>query len=392
MGMWTRKYCAPGSRLVTGPLGSRTGVAFVFAVIALTVLLILGTTFVQMGINDTRNAGVYKRQVQTQQLAEAALDRCVWMMQQDSGGADQINNKLQNYGQYTSPEWVTDEGDSYSFEADAPYNGIADTVLLMSEGRAANGEAEQLRVVLKYLPTQSPVFGHALYANHNLTVGGDTIIDGHPELGGAGIYANGNIKYLGNSTTTIGDIHATGSISGTTIQEPPEAVQVEYAPQVAMPEIDLEWYRANCDSYYGDDVSLSGGTLGDWDDPHITFVDGFVSLSGTFEGVGTIVSTDGFRVTGNVEYADGSSALALLTTGDFMMAGTVTVSGLVYAHSVLDDSSFTGVGTPTIIGGICADVINVNGTINVEWDPRLKDIKGLPGFQGQVQTLSWERL
>jgi len=380
-----------GSPLQARARCSGAGIAFVFAIIALAVLLILGATFTQMGIHDVRNAGVYKRQVQTQQLAEAALDRCVWMMQQDSGGTDQINNKLQNYGHYDSPAWVTDDGSSYSFQATAPYNGIADTVLLSTEGCAPNGEAEQLRIVLKYLPTQSPVFGHALYSNHNLSIGGDTFIDGHPELGGAGVYANGNMKFIGSTTTVVGDIHTTGSISGSTNQQPPEAVQVEYAPQVAMPEIDIEWYRTNCDTYYGDDVTLNGGTLGDWDDPHIVFVDGLVSISGTFEGVGTIVSTDGFKVTGNIEYADGTTGLAMLTIGDFKIAGTATVRGLIYAHSVVDDAMFTGTGTPTIIGGVCADVVKVNGTMDIEWDPRLKDIKSLPGFQGQVQTLSWQR-
>jgi hypothetical protein len=223
-------------------------------------------------------------------------------------------------------------------------------------------------------------------------VGGDTVIDGHPELGGAGIFANGNIEFVGSSTTMIGDIYSTGSISGNTTQQPPEAVQVEYAPQIAMPEIDIEWYRTNCDMYYGADVTLNGGTLGTWDDPYIIFVDGFVKISGSFQGVGTIVSTDGFRVTGNIDYADGGSALAMLTIGDFRIAGSATVNGLIYAHSVLDDSSFTGTGTATIIGGVAADVIDVTGTINVEWDPRLKDMQSLPGFQGQVQTLSWERL
>ncbi|MGD8239030.1 MAG: hypothetical protein PVH68_10790 [Armatimonadota bacterium] len=390
--MTATSRAAVGRIFDSRPCGSRAGIAFVFAIIALAVLLILGATFVQMGIHDVRNAGVYKRQVQTQQLAEAALDRCVWMMQQEASGADQINNKLNNYGHYYSPTWVTNEGASYSFQASAPYNGIANTVLLETQGRAANGEIEELRIVLKYLPSQSEVFGHALYSNHNLRVGGATFIDGHPELGGAGVYANGNIQFIGNTTTTIGDIHATGSIKGSTNQQPPEAVQVEYARQIGMPEIDIEWFRANCDTYYGADVSLTGGTLGDWDDPHIVFVDGLCSISGTFEGVGTIVTTEGFKVTGDIEYADGDSALAMLTIGDFLIAGTVTVRGLIYAHSVLDDASFSGTGTPTIIGGVCADVIDVSGTINVEWDPRLKDIKALPGFRGQVQTLSWERL
>lgn len=387
-----RASCENSSgRLTASVRRSRPGMAFVFAVIALFVLLVLGVAIAQMGLHDVRNAGVYKRQVQTAQLAEAALDRCVWMMQQSAMGVDQINNKLQNYGHYDSPLWVTEDGSSYSFEANAPYSGIPDTVLFNSEGRAPNGEAECIQVVLKYLPTVSPVFGHALYSSHNLSVGGDTIIDGHPEMGGQGMYANGNIEFIGSNTTVIGDITATGSITGTTNQQPEVAVQVEYGPNIEMPEIDLEWYRLNCDVYYGDDVSLSGGALGDWDDPQIIFVDGFVQLSGTFDGVGTIVSTDGFRVTGNVEYADGDTALALLTTGDFVIAGTAVVHGLIYAHSVLDDSSFTGTGTPHIIGGICADVINVNGTIEVEWDPRLKDIKNLPGWQGQIQQLSWQR-
>lgn len=196
--MGTIRRAAFGRLFRQDTWGRRSGIGFVFAVIALAVLLILGSTFIQMGIHDVRNAGVYKRQVQTQQLAEAALDRCIWMMQQDAGGTDQINNKLQNYGHYTSPLWVTNEGASYGFDAVAPYNGMASTVLLDTQGIAANGETEQLRIVLKYMPTQSPVFGHALYSDHNLTVGGDTVVDGHPELGGAGIYANGNVDFLAN--------------------------------------------------------------------------------------------------------------------------------------------------------------------------------------------------
>jgi hypothetical protein len=386
------------------------GISFIFACIALMMLLILGVAIVQMGIHDVRDAGVYKRRIQCQQLAEAAIDRGIWMMQLNAQGDDNINYSLSGAGQsYTSPTWVTTEGDSYSFTATAPYNGIANTVLMNSRGVSANGETEQLRVIAVYMPLVFDGFSHALFSDHNLSLGGDTYINGHPELGGKGIYANGNVTYVGNSSTTVGNIEATGSISGNTDQQPSAyqdlngdgdtndpgeqpAVKVEYGPHISFPEIDLDWYETHADLYYNGTVTLNGGILGTWDDPKIIFVDGQVKMSGIFQGVGTIVSTKGFRITGNCEYADGNSGLALLTTGEFRMAGTADVFGLVYAHSVLSDASFVGTGTPTIVGSVVADTISVNGTIDVHYDPRLKDIKGLPGHKGQVDVLAWERL
>ncbi|MFQ6098948.1 MAG: hypothetical protein ACE5O2_14555, partial [Armatimonadota bacterium] len=238
-------------------LSREDGMSFIFATIALLMLLILGIAIVQMGIHDVRNAGVYKRRVQCQQLAEAAVDRCVWMMQVNPHGEDNINDKLRGSSHtYVSPTWAIPEGDSYRFVAYAPHNGIPNTARVMAEGIAANGEKEMLRVILKYMPLKFEGFSHALFSDHNLSLGGDTIVNGHPELGGKGIYANGNIEYTGNSTVTIGDIYSTGNVTGNTDHQPTDyqdlngdgdtddpgeqpAVLVQYGSRISFPEIDL---------------------------------------------------------------------------------------------------------------------------------------------------------
>jgi len=420
-------------------LRSQQGMAFVFAIIALAVMLILGLTMVRMGINDVKQAGVYKRRIQTMQLAEGALERCVWMMEADANGKDDINRKLRGGAggegelpsdgtvrTYNSPAWTTPEGDSYWFQAAYPYV-VENLALVVSTGRSANGEVEQVRAVLRYLPFVSSVFGHALFSDHNLTLQGTVSVDGNPEAlctvghevypslpkgtlcpignpdplnpahpteviveeGGEGIYATGNIAFTG-TPDVIGDISATGSITGAVDQTPAGSTITPYSPKLAFPEIDLAWYQANADQVYTGNVKLTGGTLGTWDDPKIIFVDGEVDLSGQFTGVGTIVSTQGFKVTGTVSYSDSGSGLALLTTGDFRIAGTADVYGLIYAHSVLSDAEFTGTGTARVFGAIAADVITTKGTLDVIYDRRLRYMAGLPGNEGQIDVISWE--
>ncbi|MFQ6131377.1 MAG: hypothetical protein ACE5R4_05020, partial [Armatimonadota bacterium] len=299
--------------------------------------------------------------------------------------------------------------------------------LVVSNGRAANGQRERVRAVLRYMPFKSAVFGHALFSDHNLTMTGTVFVDGNPECvcskghevypplpkgslcpignpppvpdpppnpdeviveeGGEGIYSTGNITFDG-TPDVIGNVRSTGSIEGSVNQS--MGALYPHGGKLTFPEIDLAWYESNADEILVGDTTISGGVLGTWDDPKIIFVDGLVKLSGQFTGVGTIVSTQGFRVTGTVDYADPGSGLALLTTGDFRIMGTADVYGLVYAHNVINEVEFTGAGTARVFGAVAADMITTRGTLDVIYDRRLKNIAGLPGSEGQVDLLSWE--
>lgn len=117
-----------------------------------------------------------------------------------------------------------------------------------------------------------------------------------------------------------------------------------------------------------------------------------MKISGNVTGCGIIVSTHGFEVTGTIQYSDEGGALAMLTTGNFKLAGTADVVGLIYAHNVTSTAEFTGIGTPTVHGAVVADVVTFSGTLDVIWDPRLKNVTGLPGSEGQIDVLSWEHL
>ncbi len=419
------------------------GITFVFAIVALAVLLILGLVMVRMGINDVKQAGVYKRRMQTMQLAEGALERCIWMMEADANGRDDINKKLRGgtggEGEipgdgivrvYYSPVWATPAGAHYWFRASYPHQNTDNLALVLAGSRAPNGEQEYVRAVLRYLPFKAAVFGHALFSDHNLTIKGNVSVDGNPEAlcahghevypplplnelcpicnpnlplvvddptgiiveeGGEGIYATGNITFDGTPAIS-GNIKATGSIENPPPPDPPDALQEPNSERIPFPEIDLEWYRTNADVVYtANKTTLNGGTLGTWADPMIIFAEGEVDISGTFSGVGIIVSAKGFKVTGSIEYTDSGNGLALLTTGNFKIAGTADVYGLIYAHSVEAEAEFVGAGTARIMGAVAADVINAGvGTLEVSYDRRLKNMDNLPGNEGQVAICSWQ--
>jgi hypothetical protein len=368
----------------------RRGSAFVVAIIALAVMLLLGLVFVQAGTTSAVNAGRQRDAAVALMLADAAVDFAAWAAADVYETSHWLGPDSTTAVSYTSAVHQV-AGGTFQFHATGPYNGVPGLYAVTSTGTTTNGRRQEIFAVMKILPKISAVFDYAVFSDHNLRISGDTIVDGNAGEGGQGIHANGNIKFIGESYEVIGNCTATGKIDNpvcvTGTVEP-------YGSRIAMPEIDLERYEADADIVYDGDVSLNNVDfgLGTIDDPQIIFVDGVVSLSGNVTGYGTIVSTKGFRVTGTIAYEDGDSALAMLTTGDFRLSGTADIVGLIYAHNVTSEAEFVGVGTPTVHGAIVADVVSINGTLDVTWDPRLKNIVGLPGSEGQIDVVSWERL
>jgi len=365
---------------------------FVVAVVALFVMLVLGVVFVQAGTNSAVNASRQREAAKALMLADAGVDYAAWEFGHNYGAAGSLGfDPSAGPFEYTSPPIQVGAG-TFQYHAVKPYKGLANLIGVTSTGTTQQGrQQQQIFAVMKTLPLVAAVFDYALFSDHNLRLGGDTIVDGNIAEGGRGIHANGNIKFVGDSYQVLGNATATGKITNS---DNVTGTVEQYSARIAMPEIDLDRYADIADITYMGDVSLNNVDfgLGTQENPQIIFVDGLVSLSGNITGVGTIVSTQGFKVTGTVQYSDDGSALAMLTTGDFKLAGTADIVGLIYAHNVTSDAEFTGTGTPTVYGAVVADVVTVNGTIDVTWDPRLKNINGLPGSEGQVDVISWERV
>jgi len=394
---------------------SRRGLSFCYTLIVLSAMLILGAVFLHIGLNSAKWAYGHYRQQQSLFLAEAAVDRAIWMMEHDQAGIGGINVALEVSDAeaaagvtrtFESPVWDLASG-SYQFIATAPYKQIPGTVSIRAKGTSRrNSIQEGVFAVLrpeKFIDigldtfSNAPCFDYAMFSDHNLMVKGNPIVIGD-------LFADGNITFKGVASEVRGDIYCTGAVHGTTSQPTGGGIFEGAGFDVEMPTITIADYEDNADEIHvGSWVNFTNGHSSpsfDPADPQVIFIRGTAKLAGNWDGCGIMVSTEGFKVTGNVNYGSPGSTWAFLTTGDFTIAGTTQVQGGIYCHNaedpLTDPATFVGNGTPNIFGCVVADVITVEGDYMVEADAAVSTLYDLPGMTCNtgppvVDIVAWER-
>lgn len=418
LSLQTTTRCATTLRPKTSGWAGRRGISFCYAMVVFTAMMCLGSIFMQVGSNARNSSYSRLKHKQALFLAESAVDRALWMMNASASGIGNLNDTLAltqaevDDGitkSYTSQMWQLADG-QYQFTAIAPCDGVAGTLEIQSVGISRDGARQDLRVIARKDTAGgsfvSPeCFQYAIFSDHNLTIDGDVLIDGNPSWSGAGVYANGHVLINDPGSWVIGDISATGSIDGSFDQSPLGAEQVEYCARRVMPQIDLAHYEAVADEYCGSGgtVNLTAGadgSTGTYADPWIIFVTGKADLAGPLSGVGMIVATDGFQISGDVYYGAPDSSWALITTGTFEITGNTgshEIHGLIYCHDTDDNAAFIANGTPEVFGAVVADVITLKTDFDVEWDDLPTQIQELPGSAVAggppvIDTLYWERV
>ena len=383
-------------------LTDRRGIGFVYALVTLMVMLILGLTFMQIGMTSRHNAYKHRGDTQAFMLAEAGVDHAAWLISTLSAG-DATHETLaaqMDAANVASPMTYTSgayemNGGRYFFTVAYPYNGMADAALVDATGISKTGEEERLRTVQHLLVEDavSPVFDHAMFSDHNLTLTGNLTVDGKPDQGGKGAHANGNVTMNGDPTV-IGDVSATGTITPAGNPNITGAIRA-FAERLAMPEIDFAWYEENADQVVNGDLNLNGNICdgGTPEDPKIIFVTGNARLNGNVSGCGLIVCLGNVTINGNMSYSSDSSLLATLSRGQVKVNGNCNVAGLIYAHNVDSTSTIMTSGNAYIFGAVIGDTLTGHGNLRIEFDPRLANMGDLPGLNGDVQVdvVSWER-
>ncbi|HJN16829.1 MAG TPA: hypothetical protein QGH10_15095 [Armatimonadota bacterium] len=401
------------------PVGRR-GLSFCYALVLLGAMLTLGMVFCYAGLNSANWAYSSYRGQQALYLAEAAVDRAIWMMEDSAAGIDDINTKLTvtetEAGNgvtrtYTSTTYSLVTG-SYEFTATAPHNGIAGCVAVRAVGTSNSGVREDLLTVI--FPDfysgggSTPggeiadCFNYSVLVNHNVWLNGNLEVRGHPELGG-GLYCNGNFWMNGN-LDLWGKVSAAGSttLEGNLYPHTPDAGLYPNSPGVSMPTIDLDMYREMAvadSSYYSGNKTLSGNIVGGTaDDPRVIFIEKTLTLDGNLKGVGLLVAKKGIYVDGNVEYSGSDAGWGILTAGSFTLDGNAAIDGLVYCHNSVGDAEFAVDGNSHIFGALVCDVFWFNGNPIFEWDePHEGLVPILPGSTSEngppvVDSLFWERI
>lgn len=352
---------------------SRRGSAFLISMIFLVLLLGIGATFVQMSIQEVSRASRIKKETRALALAEAGLDHTTWYIYNYNPSTFPFTLERTDFPEGNFSAVVTQHHDTSGAL-------VPNSFRVVSTG-TSQGFTAQVKSVGQ-LAFQSSgnnaVFDNALFSNSDLTIKGTANVNGT-------VYCNGNLKaqgsgYVSNDAFAVGSIQdSKGLIKGT---------KHPGSPHKTMPTIDIQYYRSIADTYYSTGRTFSNTTNLDG----VTFIDGSIHLSGKVKGKGVIVVNGDVQVDGNVTLDGTDSEFAIVTIGNVKVNGGSTINGVIYAHNVSLDALFWGNGTATINGAVVADIITVNGTLNVNYVKPTVELPGASTHPTQVALVSWRRL
>ena len=361
-------------------LGEESGSIFLLAMLALVVLMILGVAFTSRSINALYLANKDRQDKIALSLAECGVDLAL---------AELYESRR------TVPFEVSVElaSGNLQYSVQPEYNGIADTVVVLSTGITRRHVRATVRVVARGLNDVdiNRVFRGAIFSDNPLTLNGSGTVNPDANGEGGDIYAGGNIRFNGTSFTmpSTGHIYTTGTTNWYPTNIPSSNVYEHISP-IPMPIIDLNWYRTHATQVINGNYTVKDNFNLDG----ITYVTGDVKLSGNYTGRGLIVAAGSISVTGNVLASNSAGdTLVLMSPTSVKLAGNPRVDGLIYAHNVTD-AGVTISGNADIRGAIIADVVTTNGSITVTYSDVWKDLP-LPGDNEgfvQLQQLSWQRL
>ncbi len=361
------------------------GSVFLLAMVSMIALMFLGTSLIQTSVQGLSYASKERRHVESFSLAEAGVDMAITKLYEDYDG---INAALATSGTY-SDSFSLSQG-SVSYTVTAPYSGISDTCLIVSDSTTWTGAQTRIRVIASYERDVDRVFEGAIFSDSPLRLNGSGSV--YPDATGKGgdIYANGDIEFNGTSFTMTeeGSIYTTGTTNWVPDAVPTTHVHEGISP-LQMPVIDLDYYRTHATTVYNGNKTFDSSDLAGISG--IIYVNGNLRISGNYTGSAVIVASGTIQVTGNVTTAHPESdVLALMSPKSVKISGNSTVYGLIYAHSVIDDAETTLSGNITIYGAVVSDVVRTNGGITVHYRDCLS--LDLPGIgKTQWAPISWQQ-
>jgi len=125
--------------------GATRGSVFLLAMVALVVLLLLGTSLVQTAVHGLAWASDDRREMEAFTLAEAGVDMAITKLYEDY---DNINDTIGSGSPYTDTFSLTQGTVAYTVTA--PYNGISESCMIVSDATTWANRQARIRVVAAY--------------------------------------------------------------------------------------------------------------------------------------------------------------------------------------------------------------------------------------------------
>lgn len=359
---------------------NRSGQVLIIAIVFLAVVLIISATMFSRVANFLRFGTTSVIREQATHLAEAAIDKAIWQLNETAGSySGEANTPLGTIGTFT----VTITSKTSSLKTITATGYVPN---------ATNPKAKRTIKVDTLISTAITSFNYAIQVGTGgLTMGNNAVINGS-------VYSNktGQSITAGSGSTITGDAYAVG-----TIPNPPivNGLRRENQAPSQMPQIDyIMWQNA----------ASSGGTT----DCSSTCTISGIQTIGPRKYAGNIVFTNnatitvhgplwitgnistGNSVTFNVDESLGSSGTILMTDGqlqlgntDFFNPTTANPNGylLVVSTSSLADAIHIGNSTAKAI------FYALNGGIDIGNNAKVTAAVGNSLTLGNNLTLNYDQ-
>jgi len=224
------------------------------------------------------------------------------------------------------------------------------------------------------LYTPPPIGNFGMFSQNALNLNGNVTIDSTPNVSQANVGSNTSVSVIGHVTVNGGATSA-GSVSVVGAARVTGAIHAN-APVVPFPQLNFVALKnqATANGVTNGNVTVSGpapyvltglinGNLTLSGSGHVTiqspvFVTGTISFggSGPVDG-GTLISASDITAAGQ-NTLTGNGTLALVTQGNFSLAGGSSVTAAVY----VPNGTFSVHGNAKVTGTVVANTITIAGT------------------------------
>lgn len=280
-------------------------------------------------------------------------------------GALQYRNATSSYTGGT-PDLLngTSEGGINVTDMGWPYVKIKSN----AKGASANRIVSNIITVFP----EGSAFDYAVYANHDLNIGGSTEING-------GIFANDNVDFTGENSDINGNAYSAATID--TSHDNIDGEIFEGVDKVPPPEIIDTPYREAAiagETYFA--TSTQAATyLKNQTREAVVFVEdtGLTKIQDTVL-TGSLYIKGDLQITSSGTFTATGTYAVIVVEGNLSVKGTITINGIVYVKG----STAFGAGNQTINGSLISaggvSSTDLNGHTTINFDP--------------VVTANWQNL
>lgn len=385
------------------------GSAVVLAAFTMVILFFLGTALVELSKLEFHVSNNQVDEVKAYYIAEAGIEKALAKMRLDQEFLKQII-ELGEGCSLTIPVAESFGGGNFSNVDLKMKKKAADCVIINLENVGTFNRAKK-RILVKakvfttgLLSFEEGVSIGSVDSKKGTITGSEEIISDFIFRSSVNIQTcrvvgdvTGYDVTIGNSACVEGNVNYVNSFNGEPSQVTGTVTKIDAINLPPLPVVSSQQYRAVAEELEetpGTRVFAGGYNSGVFDlstkESGIYFVNGDLILKGTYTGDITVVATGKITIdkTG-VRTSDRTANVLTVVSFQEIEIGNGDIEALLYVTSENgSEGKLSLSGNGTFAGAAIADVLAINGTVQLQFDAGLAGQKG-PGIPASIQIVHW---